>query len=373
LQKFVDEKLRPGTLGLILKTSLLHQIARLAIPMAAAVLFAFPCGAFARSPWGKFEHKPPEWHRSPEGLRIAGNVLSWQSAHGSWPKNQDTTANVFEGDPKSLAGTFDNGATTGELRFLARAFQATEDLRYKEAVVKGLDAILAAQYPTGGWPQLFPPGKGYHRHITFNDHAMVRLMKLLRDVAASPEFEFLGEKRRAAAKDSFDRGVQCILDSQIVVEGRRTVWCAQHDEVDLSPRPGRSYELASLSGAESAGILLLLMDIEEPGPEVIAAIRAGVQWFETAKITGIRQVIVDGDKRIVNDPSASPMWARFYEIETNRPIFAGRDGIKKYDMSEIEAERRNRYAWYGPWGEDVLHAYVEWQRRVAALSVRSEE
>jgi hypothetical protein len=46
-----------------------------------------------------------------------------------------------------------------------------------------------------------------------------------------------------------------------------------------------------------------------------------------------------------------------------RPIFAGRDGIVKYRMSEIEQERRGGYAWYGNWGEAVLAEYKKWQGR----------
>ena len=37
------------------------------------------------------------------------------------------------------------------------------------------------------------------------------------------------------------------------------------------------------------------------------------------------------------------MWARFYEIGTNRPIFSDRDGFAKHDLSEIGYERRNGY------------------------------
>ena len=42
-----------------------------------------------------------------------------------------------------------------------------------------------------------------------------------------------------------------------------TAWCAQHDEKDYRPRPGRTYELASLSGAESVGVVRLLMSLED--------------------------------------------------------------------------------------------------------------
>ena len=146
------------------------------------------------------------------------------------------------------------------------------------------------------------------------------------------------------------------------MNGRLTVWCAQHDEKDCSPRHGRTYELVSLSGSESAGILHLLMSLDKPSPEVVAAIEAGAAWFDSAKLTGIRQTWVNRNKVIVQDPNAPPLWARFYEIETNRPFFSGRDGIKKYDIAEIEAERRNGYAWYGNWGKQVAEDFARWKQ-----------
>src|SRR5205085_4298844 len=111
----------------------------------------------------------------------------------------------FEGEREKLSGTFDNGATTGELRFLTRALGATNEPRYRRAIVNGIDHILQAQYPTGGWPQRYPPVEGYQRHITFNDNSMVRILKLLREVAESPDYAFLEKDRRAAAKTEFDK------------------------------------------------------------------------------------------------------------------------------------------------------------------------
>ena len=175
-------------------------------------------------------------------------------------------------------------------------------------------------------------------------------------------FPNVDSTRRKTAQEKFDRGIRCILNCQIVVNGKLTVWCAQHDEVDYRPRPARSFELVLLSGAESAGILQLLMSLDHPGPEVIRAVEAGAEWFESAQLAGIRQMIVNGDKRIVQDPNAPPSWARFYEIESNCPIFSGRDGVKKYDLAEIEPERRNGYAWYGGWGERVSGSYAKWKR-----------
>jgi PelA/Pel-15E family pectate lyase len=324
---------------------------------AAASLWA----ATQAPSWQDYAKRPAEWYRSADGRRVIENILSWQSAEGSWPKNQSTTATPFDGDRTGLCGTFDNGATTGELRFLARAFRFSGEPRCRAAFDRGLDHILKAQYPTGGWPQFYPPGPQYHRHITFNDDTMVRLLELLREVADEPDYAFVENDRRQAARNAFDRGIQCILRCQVKVNGQLTAWCAQHDEVDYRPRAGRAYELASLSGAESAGILGLLMSLDQPDPAVIRAVTCGAGWFELVKITGVRVEKVGGDRRVVKAANAPPLWARFYEIESNRPIFCGRDGVKKYHLREIEAERRNGYAWYGSWGEKVAADYARWK------------
>lgn len=314
----------------------------------------------AGTPAEGFLKKSDDWFRSDEGIKTTNCILSWQAPTGSWPKNTDTTGTKYSGKSSKLSGTFDNGATTGELRFLASAFNATKEERCKDAFLLGFDHIITAQYPNGGWPQYYPLSKKYHRHITFNDGSMARLMVFLRDVATSDTYDFVDKNRRRAAEEAFDRGVDCIVKSQIFVNGTPTVWCAQHDEVTLKPALARSYELPSLSGSEGGGLLLLLMSIEKPSPEIIRAVEAGAAWFESAKLTGLRFVKSDGERKLIKDPSAPPIWARFYEIETNRPFFCGRDGVVKYDISEIEAERRNGYAWYGNWGDKVASAYAKW-------------
>jgi PelA/Pel-15E family pectate lyase len=315
-----------------------------------------------RAPWGTYARQPDTWYREPEGTTVAANIRSHQSRLGDWPKNVDNSALPYRGDPTEIKGTFDNGATVGELRFLARAFRATNDNRDRDSFFKGLDHILAAQYPTGGWPQTSPPGNGYARHITFNDNTMVNLMTLVGDVANTDDFRFVEEPRRLAARRAFDAGIACILKCQVKVNNTLTVWCAQHDEVTLLPRPARTFEPVSLSGAESADILLLLMSLDRPGPEIVRAVEAGVRWFETAKIVGIREVKISGDKRIVADAGAPTLWARFYEIPSRRPIFSGRDGVIKYEIARIEPERRNGYAWYGGWGSKVAARYAQWGR-----------
>ena len=131
----------------------------------------------------------------------------------------------------------------------------------------------------------------------------------------------------------------------------------------MRPRSARSYELESLSGAESAAILRFLMSIDNPNPNLRRAIQSGAVWYASAEISGIRVERKGGDRIVINDPNAPPLWARFYEIESGRPFFCGRDGVKKYTLAEIEAERRNGYAWYGQWGKEVAALYEKWKKK----------
>ena len=310
-----------------------------------------------------------EWFQSEEGRRIADNVLTWQTPIGGWPKNRDTASEPFDGKSEDLHATFDNSATTGELRFLARAFRATNEPRYQQAFLKGLSHILEAQYPNGGWPQFYPLSKNYHRHITFNDNAMVRILELLRDVSESPDYRFLKTEYRTKAEAAVIKGIDCILRTQIKQDGKRTAWCAQHDEKTLAPAWARSYEPPSLSGAESVRVVQFLMSLEEPTPEIIAAVEGSVEWFTSVAIHGMRldrftNAEGQDDKRIVADPDAGPLWARFYELGSNRPIFLDRDSVVRYAFSKIGQERRTGYAYYGNWAARLLtEDYPRWREK----------
>lgn len=318
----------------------------------------------ADSPAERLLRKPDSWFGSDDGRTVLSNVLSWQTRYGDWPKNTDTTSSAFTGDGEPPAGTFDNGATTGELRLLAKAFRVTGQEELQRAFLRGLDHILTAQYPHGGWPQFYPLSDKYHRHVTFNDGTMIRLMEFLRDVSESDDFEFVDRKRRVASGEAVARGVECIVKCQIRVEGRLTVWCAQHDAETLAPTKARSYELSSLSGAESAGVLRFLMSLEEPSPDVVRAVHAAAAWFQSSGIDGYRYARVE-ERSLSPDADAPRLWARFYEIETNRPIFCDRDGIVKYNLEDIGRERRNGYTWYGTWGAVALKDYGKWCERRA--------
>ena len=338
--------------------------------------------------WRDALRQKPDWYAGEEATRVADNLLLYQRDIGGWPKNIDMAAPLNEKDRAELArkkgevgnesaATIDNGATHTQLVFLARVYTASKQERHHEAFIKGLDYLLASQYENGGWPQYFPLRKGYYTHITYNDDAMVGVLELLRDVARrKPAYTFVDEARRAKAEKAVERGVECILKTQVVVEGKKTAWGAQHDEVTFAPAPARKFEPVSLASRESVGVTRFLMNVERPDARITEAVESAVAWFRVAQVSGVRWVerrdaSVPGgfERTAVADKEAPPIWARFYEIGTNRPVFEGRDGIVRYSVAEIEAERRNGYGWYTEEPLKLLNKdYPAWQKRVKSHS-----
>jgi PelA/Pel-15E family pectate lyase len=346
--------------------------------------------------WADLLRQPAAWYGSAEARASADSVLAHQRTSGGWPKNTDMTKPP---DPAVLAdaarvpdSTIDNGATYTEIRFLATVHRATQDPRYLAAVVRGIDYLLAAQYPDGGWPQFYPLRKDYSRYVTFNDNAMVNVMTLLWDVGQQrAPFEEIDDERRTQSRVAVDKGVRLILLTQLKVNGRLTAWCAQYDPVSHVPRGARTYEHPSVSGSESVAIVRFLMAYLEDNlrqrdalrlkspratavrrDAIVGAVDAAVEWMRRVQLTDQRlerrpdPSLPGGvDVVVVNDPAAPPLWARFYDIGTNRPIFSGRDGIIRTSLAEIEHERRTGYAWLGTWPQALLEKeYPAWKARV---------
>jgi PelA/Pel-15E family pectate lyase len=229
--------------------------------------------------------------------------------------------------------------------------------------------LFEAQYANGGWPIFYPLRGGYNNHIHFNDNSMSGVLLLMDDIArGQPPLDFVDAKRREQAAAAWGKGIDCILKCQVAVDGKRTAWCAQHDEKSFQPAPARAFEPVSLSGNESVGLVRCLMRVENPSPEVVEAVRGAVEWLKQVKIEGIRlerQKTAKGlDLVEVQDPAAPPLWARFYEIGTNRPIFTGRSAVVHYRYDEVEPERHLGYAYYGNWPRKLIEReYPAWRSK----------
>lgn len=333
--------------------------------------------------WSEVFKQKPLWYQTDEAARIADQLLIYQKDNGGFEKNVDMALMLTHAEKEALAAkrsdvsetTIDNRTTYPQVAFLGRVITASllkpsppANLpKYKGAFNNGLDYLLASQYENGGFPQFYPLKKGYYTHITFNDDAMIGALKVLRDIAnGKDDYKFVDEARRSRAKAAVAKAVPLILKLQVQADGKKTIWAAQYDEFSLKPAAARKFEPVSLSAGESVNIVRFLM-MEKPTPDITAAIESAIDWYRTNHIFGIRWERIKGENTVVKDSSAPPIWARFYEIETMKPIFIGRDAIVKYDVMQIEAERRNGYAWYVGEPNELLNTdYPKWKSKIAS-------
>ncbi|WP_345955518.1 pectate lyase [Mucilaginibacter sp. PAMB04168] len=319
-----------------------------------------------------------------DDLRAIGdNILLYQKNNGGWPKNYDIMAILTAGqkdsllkDKDNLNTTFDNGTSYTHVASLARIYQATKLQKYSDAALAGINFILKAQYANGGWPQYYPLQKDYSRHITFNDDVYVGIMELLNDIKKNNDiYSFLDAEKRKEVETAFNRGIECILNTQINDFGEVTAWCQQHDEVTLKPVWARAFEPPSICNAESSGIVLLLMGIDNPSERVKNAVQQAVRWFKESAIDGIRVKVIAApadtsqftisriDRVVVQDATAPPIWTRYYELQTHRPLFCNRDRKVVYSLKEVARERRSGYGWYTYNPQKVLDRYPEWSKK----------
>ncbi|MBV9772984.1 MAG: pectate lyase [Gemmatimonadetes bacterium] len=304
-----------------------------------------------------------EWFRGDSARVIAETILSFQTPSGGWSKHVDMRAaprkpgqSFFsENESWQYIATIDNGSTTSEMRFLARLDRARPDARWRDAFVRGLGYLLAAQFPNGGWPQVYPLQGGYHDAVTYNDDAVLEVVRLLGEVERG-DYAFVPAADRTRAAAAVQRATGCILASQVVTDGRRTVWGQQHDPLTLAPTHARSYELASLTAKESAGLMRYLMSIPDPDARVVAAVHGAADWFRAHSISGYTYDFATG--RHARE-GAGPLWARMYELGTDRPIFSNRNGVKLYDYEQLN-DRRLGYAWYTDEPVGALRQYDRW-------------
>ncbi|MFD1887830.1 pectate lyase [Paenibacillus wenxiniae] len=269
------------------------------------------------------------------------DILKNQQSDGGWKKDYSETSGDW------AKSTIDNKATYSEIRRLAAEFSKTKDSKYSASAIKGINFLFNMQYSNGGFPQIYK-SSGYHTHITYNDDAMVNVLILLDEVAnRKGDFAFIDSGVASKAKQAVDKGVDCILKTQVTSGGKLTAWGQQHDSSSLKPAGARAFEVPSLSASESVGIVKFLKT-RPSNSQINASIKAAENWFNAVKISGFRYERNSSDSYIVAD-SSSTIWARFYELNTNKPIFVGRDGVVKYNLKDIDQERRAGYAWYGNW------------------------
>ncbi len=342
---------------------------------------------------------PAEWFASDEALKDARNIITWQVADGGWSKNIDMVTkprapgDLYDADNENrfpdladfdkpvdpswhYIATLDNDSTWMQIRFLARvatallaAHRDADAAPICASVQRGVEYLLDSEYPNGGWPQVWPLEGGYHDAITINDDAMTHAVEILHDVAeGAPDYRFLPAAMAKRAGPAAERGIDCLLKLQITENGVKTAWAQQYDALTLEPTSARNYEMGSLTSDESFPVVQFLMSLPNPTPAEVAAVHAACAWFVKVEIFGFRygsgNFMADrqsaGGRKLMAVEGAGPIWARYYQIGTDKPIFGDRDKTIHDDVNDLSLERRNGYSWYNAEGVAVLNAYKTW-------------
>ena len=298
--------------------------------------------------WSSYSKKDQSWWQGSEAAALADEMIAYQLSDGGWRKDMK---NATTGSWNK--STIDNNATWGQIRFLANVYNATGIQKYKTSCLKGLDLLINGQYSNGGWPQVFNDAGTYHAHITYNDSAMVQVLNIMLEVSQKKgAFAWVDSNYQSKANNAVDKGIKCILNTQIKINGTLTAWGQQHDENTLAPAGARAYELPSVCTSESAGVVDFLRALPESkqSADVIRSINAAVRWFDAVKIEN-KKFDWNSDKtdKVLTTSNGSTIWARFYDLQNSKPLFSDRDGKAYTDVSQISLERRTGYSWYGNW------------------------
>ncbi len=325
------------------------------------------------------------WYANEPARKIADRVVNWQTPGGGWTKSgKYERERLPEDDHKNSwsCGTFDNDSTISELIYLAKVISYDNTVpeprlnTWKASFLRGLDYVFNAQYPNGGFPQIYPLVGLYHDAITLNDDGYIHILELLRDVAnGEPEYTFVPKDVAARAGRNFRLGLDCLLAMQLKSrDGRQTVWGEQHDALTLEPCAARNYEPVAECSRESASIVKFLMSEPHPSPAIIAAVDGAMQWFADRVIHDKyfdRNAPAGVD--LEDRPGAPDLWARFYEINTGKPIFGDRDRQIYFSVAQISFERRKGYTWYCPEPAALEPYYFYWRHKIAKTASQSEE
>lgn len=243
-----------------------------------------------------------------------------------------------------LATAFDDNTTQSAVRFLLDYVDVSKsaaadprDTPISESLLKGLRGMINAQYPNGAWPEFydgkprnaadFPvqparipadypkvsPGGDYRAHYTLNDDSLKNCIQVMSEAyrrLGNPEYQ-----------KSAQRGIEFILLAQLPAP--QPAWAQQYSFA-MEPTWGRTFEPPSIVSNESRGMMELLMNayLETGEGRYLDAVSRAVEWLRPLSV-------------------APGLWSRFYELNTNRPIYCQADGVITFDRNKA----RPGYNW----------------------------
>lgn len=310
---------------------------------------------------------------------LAEKMMVYQLPNGGWGKHRSDKKNVdytqkidaqllkiIKAGNNDLA-TIDNNATSKEINGLIKAYSTTKNPDYLKSAEKGIQYLLSMQYQNGGFPQYFPNSAIYRKQVTYNDNAMINVLTVLYNISEGKEgFDAVNSQLKDKSKVALQKGIDCVLKTQVLQKGKLSIWADQYNEVSLKPEKARAFEPMSLASGESVNIVKFLM-MQPVTPEIEKSIISAIQWFKDSKIDGYTYNVSreSGNAvRVLSKKEGSAVWARFYDISTNKPVFGDRDGSVKFNYEDVSEERRMGYSWYNEAGTKLIESdFPKWLKK----------
>lgn len=237
--------------------------------------------------------------------------------------------------------TLDDGITQSAIRLLIHVDQAHQFQHQKihEAAEIALNALLAAQFPVGAFPQVWTepvkkvePRKGNFPAYDWRTEGRIKNywdQYTLNDGLAGYVSTVLIEAYEIYQDPRYRQAVLKLGDFLIASQlpQPQPAWAQQYN-YEMQPIWARRFEPPAVTGGETQDVIETLMKIYhfsggdqkylKPIPEALA-------WLKKSHLP-------DGQL------------ARYYELKTNRPLYMSRSG-KNYSLTYDDSDLPRHYGW----------------------------
>lgn len=281
-----------------------------------------------------------------EGAREAGNALvEGQLQSGGWAQvihfGKPMSGNLGKYRKRSGGNwnnsSLDDDQTQAALRFLIRLDEAEQfkNKEVHEAVLYGLYALLKAQFPCGAFPQVwqdpvkpYPVTSAKYPEYDWKKEGRVKdywNYYTLNDNLAGTVFETLLVAEEVYKEARFREAILRLGDFLILAQmpEPQPGWCQQYSH-EMVPIWARKFEPPAITAWESQDVMRTLIRIAEHtgDKKYLAPIPKGLDFFE-------KHVLKDGKV------------ARYYELQTSKPLYMDGDYKLTYDDSQTPSH----YGW----------------------------
>ncbi|QDV51670.1 pectate lyase [Gimesia fumaroli] len=236
--------------------------------------------------------------------------------------------------------TLDDGITQSAILLLIRVDQAHEfhNQPIHQAAMIALNALLAAQYPVGAFPQVWtgpvpqiPPKKANFPEYDWRTEGRIKNYwdyYTLNDGLAGYVSTALMEAYQIYEDDRYRQAVLKLGDFLIEAQlpAPQTAWAQQYN-FEMQPIWARKFEPPAVTGGETQDVIQTLMNIYH-----FSGDRKYLKPIPSALTYLKKSQLPDGQL------------ARYYELKTNRPLYMSRRG-KKYSLTYDDSDLPRHYGW----------------------------